>query len=88
MLDFYIFAVNENKINWLMKDYRVVHIERLIIDGDTKTALLQLSKFLEQFESDSSTPKNPLTEGTISLIFIFVKSIPVVSRLFSEIIPD
>jgi hypothetical protein len=35
-----------------MKDYRVVHIERLIIDGDTKTALLQLSKFLEQFESD------------------------------------
>jgi hypothetical protein len=35
-----------------MKDYRVVHIERLIIEGDTKTALLQLSKHLEQFESD------------------------------------
>ena len=35
-----------------MKDYRVVQIERLIIDGDAKTALLQLSQLFEQFESD------------------------------------
>ncbi len=35
-----------------MKDYRVIQIERLIIDGDAKTALLQLSQLFEQFESD------------------------------------
>ncbi len=35
-----------------MKDYRVLQIERLIIEGDAKTALLQVSKLLEHFESD------------------------------------
>lgn len=35
-----------------MKDYRVIQIERLIIDGDAKSALLQLSQLFEQFESD------------------------------------
>ncbi len=35
-----------------MKDYRVIQIERLIIDGDAKSALLQLSQIFEEFESD------------------------------------
>ncbi|MBL7813370.1 MAG: hypothetical protein JNL70_00090 [Saprospiraceae bacterium] len=35
-----------------MKDYRVIELERCIIDGDFKTALLQLSDYFKKFESD------------------------------------
>jgi hypothetical protein len=45
-------AILENNKKRQMKDYRVIQIERLIIDGDAKSALLQLSQLFEQFESD------------------------------------